>query len=254
MTAGSDTIQTDAGELLLASCGAMRVINLSSRHDRRQEFQQQLQSIGLSWNHPDIALFDAVRPADAGPFPSTGARGCFLSHLGILQQALEGGAETVLICEDDLNFTRDFAERAPGILAALAMQDWAIFYGFPTPDLAGVTPLGGGLGLLNPKQGLVCTHFIAFRRPAVEMLVPYLRAILTRAPGDPEGGPMHVDGAYNWFRASHPQLRTLVAIPALGYQRASRTDIASLSLKDRVPVLRALVGLLRRWKNRSRVG
>lgn len=41
MTAASDTIQTDAGELLLANCGAMRVINLSSRRDRRQELQQQ---------------------------------------------------------------------------------------------------------------------------------------------------------------------------------------------------------------------
>lgn len=195
-----------------------------------------------------------MRPTDAGPFSSIGARGCFLSHLGILQQALDGGAETVLICEDDLNFTRDFADRAPRSLAALAKRDWAIFYGFSTPDMAGVTPLGSGLGLLDPDQGLVCAHFIAFRRPAVEFLVPYLREILARAPGDPEGGPMHIDGAYSWFRASYPQLKTLVAIPALGYQRASRTDIASLSLKDEVPVLRELIGLLRRWKNRLRGG
>ncbi|SEO31304.1 Glycosyltransferase family 25 (LPS biosynthesis protein) [Paracoccus alcaliphilus] len=114
-----------------------------------------------------------MRPTDAGPFSSIGARGCFLSHLAILQQALDGGAETVLICEDDLNCTRDFTERAPTTLAALAREDWAIFYGFSTPDMAGVTPLGSGLGLLDPGQGLVCAHFIAFRRPAIEMLVPF---------------------------------------------------------------------------------
>ena len=57
---------------------------------------------------------------------------------------------------------------------------------------------------------------------------------------------MHVDGAYSRFRADNPTMSVFVAIPELGYQRASRTDIHSLKWFDRTPVVRALVQSIRR--------
>jgi glycosyl transferase, family 25 len=57
---------------------------------------------------------------------------------------------------------------------------------------------------------------------------------------------MHVDGAYSWFRRQHPEVITLLAMPELGHQRSSRTDIHDLNWYDRSIVLRPLVSVLRR--------
>jgi hypothetical protein len=57
---------------------------------------------------------------------------------------------------------------------------------------------------------------------------------------------MHVDGAYTWFRASHPEMRTWIAVPELGHQRQSRTDIHPLRWYDRWPVVRELAQWARR--------
>lgn len=238
------------GQELLNACGDLVVINLPTRPDRRVEFFEQLSRIGLSKDHPRIRVFDAIRPDKAEPFPSIGAHGCFMSHLGVLREAYNSGTDRVIICEDDLDFSRDFNSRAKHVLNLLNLQEWDLFYGFPPKGVEGLPVLGEGLLELRPEHDVLCAHFLALRRPAIEVLVPYLEAILVRPPGDPAGGPMHVDGAYNWFRRAYPQMRTIVAMPALGHQRASRTDIAELSLKDRLPIVRKMVRMARRMKNR----
>ena len=81
-------------------------------------------------------------------------------------------------------------------------------------------------------------------------LIAFLEAQLARVPGHPDGGPMHVDGSYNLFRRAHPEFETWLAVPELGYQRASRTDIHPLQWRDRAWGVRNAVGLLRRMKNR----
>ncbi|HAX77040.1 MAG TPA: LPS biosynthesis glycosyltransferase, partial [Cyanobacteria bacterium UBA11372] len=53
-------------------------------------------------------MFPAIRPDDAGDFPSIGARGCFESHLAILKQALADRLSNVLIVEDDLKISQRF--------------------------------------------------------------------------------------------------------------------------------------------------
>lgn len=236
------------GEALVETCGDLWLINLASRKDRREEFEVQLSRIGLSLDHPQVHLFAANRPDEAGPFSDIGARGCFMSHLGVLRQALASRTERLLICEDDLNFTSDFVVRGDTVLSRLAREDWDVFYGFPPQD-AVQDDAGVGLFELAPNQGVMCTHFIALRQAAIEALVPYLEAMLARPAGDPAGGPMHVDGAYSWFRREHPRVRTFVATPPLGYQRSSRTDISAPSLKDQLPLIRTVMRHARRLKN-----
>jgi glycosyl transferase family 25 len=63
---------------------------------------------------------------------------------------------------------------------------------------------------------------------------------------------MHVDGAYFWLRRMYPQLTTRVAVPQLGYQRASRTDIHVLRWFDRLAGARQLTAAVRALKNRGR--
>ncbi len=53
-----------------------------------------------------------------------------------------------------------------------------------------------------------------------------------REPGDPAGGPMHLDAALTTFRQRNPDIVALIAHPNLGWQRPSRSDIHSTWLQS----------------------
>ena len=224
------------------------VINLADRADRRAEMAEQLSRIGLGFNSAAVRLFDAVRPADTGFFPSIGSRGCFMSHLGVLEDAAATGLHKILILEDDLNFSPDFAQRSERLAARIAAPDWGIFYG--GHQVAGHLSALNGAADLNPKEPVQITHFIALQGPSINAAAAYLAAMLLRPSGDADGGPMHLDGAYSWFRREHPHVRTWIAVPPLGYQRASRTDIHALRWFDKMRAVRDVASVLRRLRNR----
>src|ERR1700759_1624099 len=90
---------------------AIYINNLASRPDRRAQMRSQLRRVGLDPDAPPVTFFDAVRPDTAAGFPTLGARGCFLSHLGVLRDAHAAGHRRILVLEDDLNFADDFARR-----------------------------------------------------------------------------------------------------------------------------------------------
>ena len=89
--------------------------------------------------------------------------------------------------------------------------------------------------------------FMAFTSPLSPLLVEYLEACLVRPPGDPVGGPMHVDGALSMFRSFHPEFITLIAQPPLASQRSSRSDISARSFES-VAGLRQAISLARKAK------
>ena len=60
---------------------------------------------------------------------------------------------------------------------------------------------------------------------------------------------MHVDGAYGWFRAAHPDIRAFAATPHVAHQTASRTDIHRLQGLDRVAAFGPVLTLVRAAKN-----
>jgi glycosyl transferase, family 25 len=225
------------------------VINLATRDDRRREMDEQLRHIGLALDSPLVEVFEAVRPEDRGDFPSIGARGCFMSHLGVLKLAASRKLDAVLILEDDLNFSDDFMQRIPVVADRLRGRDWSIFYGGYRLDGA-MPEARGGCADVSADTGVQTAHFFAVRGAAIAALVDYLAAQLQRPPGDVRGGPMHVDGSYTWFRREYSKFATVVAVPELGYQRASRTDIHDLGLRDSLPILRTAVAAFRRLKNR----
>jgi glycosyl transferase, family 25 len=226
------------------------VINLLHRRDRRREMLEQLSKIGLSFDCPVVQLFRAVRPESADGFPSIGARGCFLSHLEVLRDACKRGFERILILEDDLNFAPNFNVRMWDVRSALEQVDWSVFYG----GYVMKTPLqrdgNNTIVLANPGDLIQTTHFVGFRGQTICNAVGFLEAILKRPAGDPNGGPMHVDGAYNWLRDEYSSRITVLAGSQLGYQRSSRTDIHPLCWYDRIPGVRQAVGSLRMLGNR----
>ncbi|HUP10536.1 MAG TPA: glycosyltransferase family 25 protein [Caldimonas sp.] len=222
------------------------VINLTSRRDRRREMSQQLRRIGLELGQGAVELFDAVRPDYAGEFSSIGSRGCYLSHLGVLRRALSLDLRSILVLEDDLDFIDAFPAAMAHASERLATEPWAMFYGGGRMDAPPRRSPARGCVALDPDEGVGTTHFYALRGPIIADLANYLELLLARPAGHPDGGPMHVDGAYCWFRRRHPEYLTLLASPELGYQRLSRTDVHDLRWYDRSLGVRHLMSLVRR--------
>lgn len=235
---------------LFASFDRLYILNLPSRADRRRDMAGELARIGTSLDDPRVRLFPASRPAEPGGFASSGAHGCFLGHLAILREARDLGCHAILILEDDCDFAAGIETLLPPALDMLDVLGFDLFYGgYDLPE----GPGGGDLAatplmLADCTAPVRTTHFLGLGRTAITALVPYLDTMLVRPPGSPEGGPMHVDGAYSWFRASRCDLSTWLARPLLGHQRPSPTDIAPSGALDRLP---APLARIARWAKRA---
>ena len=238
---------------LMTAFERVYIINLPERGDRRAEVARQFDRIGHPVDGDRVRFFTATRPADKGPFPSIGARGCFMSHLRVLEDALAAGLDSVLICEDDLDFAPDLATRDLAGDAAAGGADWRIFYG-GYESLATSTRAAArdGFAIVPPVEAIRTTHCLGLRGGAIADCASYLRRMLARPAGDPAGGPMHVDGAYSWFRRENSGHVTVATVPPIGLQRASRSDIADVAWYDRVTALAAVLRVLRRVKKRMR--
>jgi hypothetical protein len=227
------------------------VINLPQRRDRRREMARQLKRIGTGFGSAGVRLFEAVRPQTQDDFPSIGARGAFLSHLRVLKDASAQQLQRILILEDDLDFVPDFSTRIGAVVDELKREDWSMFYaGYVLPDSLQLQS-SQALVHADPSLRIQTAHFVGFRGPAIDEAISYLETLLTRPGGDSRGGPMHVDGAYSWFRQASPHRITLLATPQLGFQRSSRSDICDLRWFDRVPGVRHTIAGLRQLRNRT---
>lgn len=236
-------------ERFLKDYGPLFLINLPARKDRRTEFGHQLSRIGLSFEHPKINIFPAIRPTELAGFPTLGARGCFLSHKAVLEAVISMQTNTVIICEDDLDFAPDFLARLPIVLDVLKGEDWHLFYsGYTSGQVGKLVDEKANIFELPPTHPVTCSHFYMLRGAAIAEFQAYLALMLKRPTGHPDGGPMHFDGAINHFRKDRPDLRTLAILPTLGLQRSSRTDVHPLRWFDRAPLVRDAVQLLRKLK------
>ena len=217
-----------------------RVINLADRTDRRREIERQLRSLGTAFVPGKVELFPASRVDAAAGFPSPGVRGCFLSHLAVLQDARARGAASLLVLEDDLEIAQRDLPRLVTALDMSAAQEWDVLYlGHILPR-----PLDSQPALQRYDGAIQTTHFYAVRGTIYDPLIDYLEACLKRPPGDPVGGPMHIDGALTMFRAANPAVVTLVAQPSLGSQRSSRSDISYRGF-EQLPLLKQAMSFAR---------
>jgi glycosyl transferase family 25 len=224
------------------------IINLPERSDRCEQMKQELRMLGLSEPSERVVFFPAIKPTDRGEFPSIGARGCFLSHLDVLKEAKRQNLNHLLIMEDDLSFTGFLMKQQEIVVNELQRLNWDFAY------------LGHGLSLPFNSKGIFqayseplrLTHFLAINKKTIAQLVDFLEEILRRPSGHPEGGPMHVDGAYSTFRQRNPQVVTLIANPSLGFQRSSPSNVDGYKWFDKIPVFSHLFGKVRHIKNWQR--
>lgn len=236
--------------LLLDGFQRIIVVNLPERNDRRREMEQQLRAVGADPNDPRIRFFAAARPREVGDWPSIGARGCFQSHLEILRAAAADGLESILILEDDCDFTpRPTAMRA-ALVEQLADREWDLCY-LGHPEALDDAAPGTWVAHDRPFQQ---SHCYAVHGRALPRLVEFLEAVTKRPAGHPDGGPQHYDGALNMFRMQNADVVTLLAAPSLAHQRSSRSDIFEhwydrvFGLKQLFELRRCVQKFLRRSK------
>lgn len=201
----------------------IRIINLAYRSDRRREMDRELAAVGLAGD-PRVAYFQAIRPDDARDFTCIGARGCFASHQASVREAFQTN-ESVLILEDDCSFAADAADR-------YLASGWGIFYG----RFTAAAP--GDLDASDIQE----SHMMGFTRQVAERVSFLLEHLLY------EGIHPPIDAASVWYRRANPHVVTEFAVPSLGVQLASRSDIADLKWFDRSPLTCGGANALRRLR------
>ncbi len=168
--------------LLTESFDLIRVINLPDRTDRYNEVTRQLQALGLEWKQGSVEVYAATRPTELAGFPSLGSRGCFMSHLGVLRDALHRGVENVLVLEDDCDVPSRNCAVVGEVALGLKNRDWQFVHlghiAPIAPPPAGTPPL-----LIEFTGHLQNLHMYGVHRSALAPLVEYLEGCLVRPPG-----------------------------------------------------------------------
>ncbi len=226
------------------------VINLPTRKDRRKLITKELQKVNMPVTPKKVEIFPGICPDSPGGFPGLGVRGCFLSHLSILKAAQREGLKNVLVIEDDLFISDKLKNHQDTLTEQLKTKDWGfVYFGhyLETNDTNEVI-----LSPYLPNQGIVTAHFYAINKNILGRLIDFLEVLQERPSGHPQGGPMHLDGAYSTFRAQNPDIITLIASPSLGRQRSSRSDIAQRQWFDQTPGVKQLITVLRNSRERLR--
>lgn len=221
------------------------IVNLPSRADRRKWITAELKRVGLELTPGKIEIFPAIRPDHPGGFTSIGARGCFLSHLEILRKAQRDGLANVLVIEDDLAISNLLKTYEESLVEKLQVSDWGFLYLGHCHEFEKQPDHGFSLESFNGP--LQTTHFYAVNGWVIPKLIEFLEQILQRPPGHPDGGPMHVDGAYSRFREKYADMITLIASPSVGFQASSRSDITT-SWVDEVFILKNVSSAARKVK------
>jgi hypothetical protein len=222
--------------------GCTYIINLPDRHDRRRAITRELRRAGMPWEAGRVELFSAERVSEAAGFPNPGVRGCFHSHLRILEQAQQRKLDSILIMEDDLVISPLVREHQDQ-LAALLQQPWDVVYLGHVESVPTDLPLR----LKTFSGPLMTCHFYAVKALARDRLIEYLKKAESRPAGHPDGGRMHLDAALTMFRQANPDVITLIAEPNLGWQRPSRSDIHSTWMQ-RTPVFREAYDVARQLR------
>lgn len=217
-------------ESFLHQYDRVRVVNLRERTDRRRAVMNELMKLG--YTSSESTFFDAYKPDHPGPFLSSGAHGCYLSHAAVISQAAEAG-ESVLLLEDDCAFRPE--------ASSFLLPKCDVFW-------------GGWNVMENQGDFIIGTHCLGFSRDAVKLLDSYLAGFLenspdekaSREPGFNPNVRPGIDGVYVWFRRKYPELKTHFA--NISYQRSSRSDI-TVSRYDRAPIVKEFVAWARVMKD-----
>jgi hypothetical protein len=227
-----------------------RIINLPERTDRRDELVNEFARLGVDPKPLGFEFFPAISVSELNGFPSLGARGCFLSHLTCLKQAVERGHDRILILEDDIALSSAFLHSARNLSTQLQLDDWSFAY-FAHENTGVSRARRNDISQFRhwDKPILTAAMFAVQGREMLIALIDFLQSICDPAQAGGRYGPMHVDGAYNEFRGLHPRFMTLISTPLIAWQRPSASDISPNAIETRVPLAKPLFGFVRKVRH-----
>ena len=198
------------------------IINLPERADRRANTLGELRYLGFPADDPKIEIPFAPRPADANEFASRGVHGNFLSHLSIVKDAREKGYRRIMVLEDDAIFSKRMVRTQKAITETLLSKPWDLcFLGHSLKEEIAHAPDG----LVESRGEFMWMHCFLVNHTVYDRLIAYLEETLVRPPGDPRGGRMYIDGAYNMFRRLHTDVISYVHKPMLSAQRGDTSSL-----------------------------
>lgn len=196
----------------------------------------------LSGNEAEVSVFAAIKSDTHEGWPTAGTKGCFYSHLGVIETAMAEQAAAILILEDDCDFESDCAVPLSLLLSKLSKSAWDIAYlghQIEPPSDAYKNDW------FETTQPIMLAHSYLVSGRCLPRLRDYLHVLLSRPSGHPDGGPMHYDGALNMFKKQNPDVVVKLANPSFTFQRRSKSDI-STGKYDQMPVAREFLALARR--------
>jgi GR25 family glycosyltransferase involved in LPS biosynthesis len=229
------------------------IIHLPNRLDRYQSLSSELSAIDIDIKQPKVQIPYAPIPDDWNGWPSRGVYGNFLSHLGILRQALQDGLQTIWVLEDDAIFSRRMRREQRTLVDTLTERKWDLcFFGHSLTHELADQPTG----FVAPNADFIWAHCYAVHARALSRLVMYLERAVTLPPHHPEGSRLYIDAAFTHFRRQNQDIDVLVYNPALSIQKGCTSSLNDPKWYDTVAVTRPIVSLARRvrdnwWKLRA---
>jgi len=189
------------------------LINPDAAVRRGKSALLELGQVGV--NQPE--RISGVVPIEATPYPSLGAKGCALSHCLAVRIALERDYSSILICEDDVIFRKNFLQLwSTELSSTVNSTDWDIFYFYrwlrvlPQPPTVRIGRIRFTFG----------THCYAIRR---QFFQKYL-AIVSR--NEKSTAPRHLDHLFHW-----PEVNSV----ATNYNLAGQSEGYSLIKRKNMP-------------------
>jgi glycosyl transferase, family 25 len=218
------------------------IIHLPERVDRFRALEREFKLLGADIRGPKVQVPFAPRPDDAHGYSSKGVYGSFLSHFGILKDAVVDGLDTVWVLEDDAIFSNRMVRQQERTVDFLQRTSWDMcFFGHSlTRELAGIKP-----GLVHHEAPFKWAHCYAVHSRVLPRLVSYLKATISYPRGHPRGGKVYIDGAYNLFRKLNPDVVSLVANPVMSLQRGSPSGLGHTRWYDHYRITHSLAFLAR---------
>jgi len=229
------------------------IIHLPHRLDRFQSISTELRDLGIDIDEAKVQIPHAPVPSDWKGWPSRGVYGNFLSHRGILRQALEDGLQTVWVLEDDAIFSRRMRREQEALVETLKGREWDLcFFGHSLTHELADQPTG----LVPPNADFIWAHCYAVHARALPRLVAYLERAVALPEHHPEGSRLYIDAGFTLFRRLNPDVVALVYNPALSIQKGCESSLNDRKWYDAVAVTRSLVSLARSardhwWKLRA---
>jgi GR25 family glycosyltransferase involved in LPS biosynthesis len=150
------------------------VVNLASRQDRRQVWEQLAEKLPLLKSK--IEFYTAV---DGSKLTNrtklrNGELGCSMSHAGIWRDALAKGYRFILVFEDDVLFDELFETKLNSLLEELK-EDFDWLYLYNTWDFRPVEPHSANLNKVIASLG---TQAYVFNTRATGRVLPYVEEFI----------------------------------------------------------------------------